>query len=322
MLAILEAIRLWRPYLLGQRFKICTDQRSLRYMLEQRITTPEQQRWIAKLVGFGYEILYKPGRENNAADALSRRGSDGSEVFLNKGATSYLLSSPQWALWDDIRAATVHDCQLGELFRKLQGNPHSVEGCTLRDGCIVKRGKILVPSDPRIRRALLHEFHATAMGGHSGVLRTYRRIAQAFSWEGLRKDVTKYVHECDVCQRNKYDTRTPAGLLQPLSVPEKVWSDVSMDFIDGLPTSTGHDSIMVVVDRLTKYAHFIALSHPYTAKVVAEAFVRGIVRLHGIPESILSDRDKIFISHFWRELFKLQGTGLKMSSAYHPQTDG
>ena len=108
-----------------------------------------------------------------------------------------------------------------------------------------------------------------------------------------------------------------SGVASALPVPTQMWTDVSMDFIEGLPSSNGYTAIMVVVDCLNKYAHFVALKHPFTAIIVA-----NVVRLHGIPTSIVSDRDKVFISSFWRALFQLQGTKLCMSSSYHPQSDG
>jgi len=130
------------------------------------------------------------------------------------------------------------------------------------------------------------------------------------------------VRACDVCQRQKYAATTPRGLLQPLPIPNGIWEDLSLDFMTGLPKSKGYEAIFVVVDRLSKYSHFILLKHPYTAKSIAELFVKEIVRLHGIPKSLISDRDPLFVSHFWLELFKLQGTKLQMSFSYHPETDG
>jgi hypothetical protein len=114
----------------------------------------------------------------------------------------------------------------------------------------------------------------------------------------------------------------PAGLLQPLPIPTQVWTEVSMDFIEGLPHSQRRNVIMVVVDRLSKYAHFIPLTYPYTVVSIAKLFLDNVFKLHGLPKSIVNDRDPIFTSNFWRDLFCLSGTDLLMSSAYHPQTDG
>jgi len=138
----------------------------------------------------------------------------------------------------------------------------------------------------------------------------------------MRRDIKNFIRECDVCQQNKSENICPAGLLQPLLIPTRVWTDISMDFVEGLPPSQGHSVILVVVDRLSKSSHFISLAHPYTAAKVAQLFIQNILKLHGMLQSIVSDRDLTFTSAFWAELFRLQGTSLKLSTSYHPQTDG
>ncbi|KAL1553698.1 hypothetical protein AAHA92_14340 [Salvia divinorum] len=138
----------------------------------------------------------------------------------------------------------------------------------------------------------------------------------------MEKQIRNYIRECVVCQRCKYDNSAYPGLLQPLPIPEEAWSQVSLDFIEGLPMSHGKSAILVVVDRLTKYAHFMSLSHPYKALSVAQTFLDNVFKLHGLPNILISDRDTVFLSKFWCDLFKLQGVELNLSTAYHPQSDG
>ena len=158
--------------------------------------------------------------------------------------------------------------------------------------------------------------------GHSGVQASYQRVHKLFHWTGIKQAVENFVKQCQVCQQAKHEHCKYPGLLCPLPIPDGPWEDVSMDFIEGLPKSHGYSAILVVVDRYTKYSHFIPLKHPYTAAAIAEVFFHNIVKLHSMPLTITSDRDKIFTSNFWKELFKLWGTKLQMSTAYHPQTDG
>lgn len=138
----------------------------------------------------------------------------------------------------------------------------------------------------------------------------------------MKSDVESWVKNCDVCARNKDNPGLYPGLLQPLPIPEIAWTHVSMDFIEGLPKSHGKTTILVVVDRLTKYSHFLALTHPYTAQTVARVYLDNIYKLHGLPLSMVTDRDRVFTSGFWKELFKGMGTSLDYTSAYHPQSDG
>jgi len=138
----------------------------------------------------------------------------------------------------------------------------------------------------------------------------------------MKQDVESFVKQCTVCQQSKNANTHPMGLLQPLPILEGVWQDLSMDFIEGLPKSEGFSVILVVVDRLTKFAHFIPVKHPYTANSIAQLFLDNVVKLHGLPSTIVSNRDTIFLSKFWKELFKLYRVNLHLSTAYHPQSDG
>ncbi|CAJ2662268.1 unnamed protein product [Trifolium pratense] len=310
LIAIVAAVQKWRPYLLGRHFQIHTDQKSLKYITEQKSMGEDQQKWIAKLLGFDFDIKYKPGKENNVADALSR------QMQYNT------ITTVQCEAWDGLEEEVQQDEKLRGLIQALVGDPLSHPGHQLKGGRLYHEGRVVIPKQsPRIPW-LLHEFHDTSPGGHSGYLRTYKKLASVVYWEGMRRRIQEYVQACETCQRNKYQTLSPGGLLQPLPIPTQVWSDISMDFIGGLPKVHGIDTIMVVVDRLTKYAHFIPVSHPYTAKDIAEIFIKEVVKLHGFPKSIVSDRDRVFLSTFWAELFKQAGTKLKYSSAYHPQSDG
>jgi len=187
---------------------------------------------------------------------------------------------------------------------------------------LLRRGKIVVGQVPSLRQELFSHFHDSTMGGHSGVHVTKKRLSSVPYWKGLTTDVKKWIRECVVCQRCKGEIVASPRLLQPLPVPNRAWSVISLDFIDGLPTSNKKNSILVVVDHLTKYGYFLALSHPYTAKDVANEYMVHIYKLHGMPESIISDRDKVFVSHFWQALFRHSETRLLLSTTYHPQTDG
>jgi transposase InsO family protein len=151
---------------------------------------------------------------------------------------------------------------------------------------------------------------------------TYMRIKQLFAWKGLKSVVHTFVHSCIICQQAKPDRSKSPGLLQPLLVPKGAWEIISMDFVEGLPMSESFDCIIVVVDKFTKYVHFLSLHHPFYAAHIAKVFIDNVYKLHGLPLSIVSDRDKIFTSKLWQELFALANVQLRMSRSYHHQSDG
>ncbi|GJY51791.1 putative nucleotidyltransferase, ribonuclease H [Tanacetum coccineum] len=167
------------------------------------------------------------------------------------------------------------------------------------------------------------EAHSSPFTIHPGSTKMYRDLKQYFWWNGMKQDVATFVSKCMTCQQVKIEHQRASGLLQPLEIPMWKWDEISMDFVTGLPTTQKrHDAIWVVVDRLTKSAHFLPIRKNYGISKLAEIFRQEIVRLHGTPTSIVSDRDPKFTSHFWKGLQKAWGTRLKFSTAFHPQTDG
>ena len=162
------------------------------------------------------------------------------------------------------------------------------------------------------------EFHQTPTGGHMGFKKTLNRLSENFTWKNMAADTRKFVAECTDCQLVKYETAKPRGLLCPLPVPSQPWEDLSMDFIEGLPTYKGHTCIFVVVDRFSKGIHLGMLPTQHTAQGVAQLFMEMVGKIHRFPRSIVSDRDPLFTSKFWQTLFSLSGTKLRISSAYHP----
>ena len=185
-----------------------------------------------------------------------------------------------------------------------------------------RKGKLVVGNDVELRQSILQWLHFSPASGHSGITTTMQRVKYILYWKGMTKDIKTFINHCEICQRSKYETVVSPGLLQPLLIPGQVWQDISMGFIEGLPNSSGKQVIFVVVDRLSKVAYFIALSHPYIAKEVAKVFLDNVFKLHGFPSTITSDRDSVFVSAFWIEFMKFQGVQLQLSSSYHSQTNG
>jgi transposase InsO family protein len=309
LIGLVQAVRHWRPYLWGRPFVVRTDHYALKFMLDQRLSTIPQHQWISKLFGFDFRVEFQPGRLNTVADALSRR--DTEELGLAA------LSSPSFKLFDELRQEIRASTELSTLRAAILAGQKGAPW-TVVDDLILRDGKVFVQPTSPLLAVVLQLAHA----GHEGTQKTLHRLRADFYIEHDRRTVLDFVRSCSTCQRNKVAALQPAGLLQPLPVPSRVWADISMDFIEALPKVHGKSVILTVVDRFSKYAHFIPLGHPYTAHSVARAFFHEIVRLHGIPESIVSDRDPVFTSSVWRELFQLAGVKLKMSTAFHPQTDG
>lgn len=308
------AIDHWRSYLQTSEFIIQTDQKSLIHLDDQRLNTYWQQKALTKLMGLQYKICYKKGTTNNAADALSRvPHSVDSELY------SLSVAQPVWLqnLKDSYETSSLAQQLLAELAVNQQKGHFS-----LSNGIIRYKERIWLGHSNSLQQQVIKALHDSPIGGHSGVFVTYCRVKKLFSWPHMQKHIQEFVAACGICQQAKTEKVLYPGLLQPLPVPNHGWQVVTLDFIEGLPVSSTYNCILVVVDKFSKYAHFLKLRHPFTALKVAQLYLDNVYKLHGMPLALVSDRDRVFTSHFWQELFKLSGTELRMSSAYHPQSDG
>ena len=210
------------------------------------------------------------------------------------------------------------DPDIQKLIQDLQTDASSHKHHTWNHNELRRKGRLVVRKDLTLQPDLLQWIHAGPTSGHSGREATLKRLKSVVYWRGMTKDVRIFVLNCEVCQKCKYDKFAYSGLLQPLPIPERIWQHITMDFIEGLPNSKGKQVIYVVVDKLSKAAHFMSLTHPYTATEVAQSFLDNVFKLHGFPGSITSDRDPIFVSQFMKDLMAFQGVQLQISSAYHP----
>jgi len=161
--------------------------------------------------------------------------------------------------------------------------------------------------------------HSSVFGGHSsGDAATLKKLQVVFYWKEMTKDVKFFVMWCEICQRCKFDATASPGLLQPLPIPGRIWQHITMDFIEGLLSSHCKNVIYVVVDRLSKYVHFISLIHPYDVAEVTQSFLDNVFKLHGFPNFITSDKDAVFVNQFWKDLMAFQCVQVQLSTAYHP----
>ena len=306
--ALVRTLETWQHYLWPKEFVIHSDHESLKHIRSQGKLNRRHAKWVEFIESFPYVIKHKKGKDNIIADALSRR-----YTLLNQ------LDYKIFGL-ETIKDRYAHDADFKEVLL------HCKDGKTwnkfiLNDGFVFRANKLCIPASS-VRLLLLQEAHGGGLMGHFGAKKTEDILAGHFFWPKMRRDVERFVARCTTCQKAK-SRLNPHGLYMPLPVPSAPWEDISMDFVLGLPrTRKGRDSVFVVVDRFSKMAHFIPCHKTDDATNIADLFFREVVRLHGVPNTIVSDRDAKFLSHFWRTLWAKLGTKLLFSTTCHPQTDG
>ncbi|GJV67926.1 putative nucleotidyltransferase, ribonuclease H, partial [Tanacetum coccineum] len=275
-----------------------------RHIRTQDKVSHKHGRWLAFLKKFTFVVKYKTGVSNRVADALSRRS--GLLVTIQVDVPGLDVIRDMVAV-KPYFLVVLQGVQTGE-------KPDFF----LHNGFLFKGNQLCIP-DSSLRLQIIKELHGE---GHVGRDRTLQLVQASYFWPTIRKEVDRYVKRCRVCQVSK-GTTTNSGLYMPLPVPLQLWVDISLDFVLGLPrTQKGNDSIFVVVDHFFKMVHFIPCKKTTYAFNVAQLFFRDVYRLHGLPSSIVSDRDTRFLSNVWRSLWKMLNTQLSFCSAYHPQTDG
>jgi transposase InsO family protein len=328
-LAIVWSVRKLHAYLDGVKFTLITDHSALQWLFDFRGSNRRLVRWSLELQPYRdwMTIKYRQGRIHLNADPLSR-------APLPECNNITTVEIPQEFL-DSIRNGYSNDPYFQRITEGLRTDPplREFDRFVLQENGIITYSdpsddhlRVCVPTDsanPRLRVDIIHDFHDASIAGHLGVARTTTSISEFFYWPGLSRDIKEYVRSCSVCQRNKTSNKT-YGLHQPLGIPPQRWHTVTMDFAGPFATSGEGkwDMIMIVVDKLSKRCHFVPSRSNDAAPDTAKRFFDSIVRLHGIPCVIVSDRDVKFTSAFWRTLFNRFGTKLALSTAYHPQTDG
>lgn len=228
-------------------------------------------------------------------------------------------------LTNEIRTLTSSDEYAQNILAKISTPSHPSTGTWHTDnGILYFQNLIYVPNNNALRLRLLRNHHDDPLAGHFGTTRTLELLTRNYHWPGVSKFVNSYVRSCDICQRVKPPRHAPHGELSSLPIPSKAWSGISLDFVTDLPPSGPEqfDSICVVIDRLTKMAHYIACHKTNNAAWLAKAFLKDIVRLHGLPDSIVSDRGTTFTSRFWSTICHQLRITRKLSTAFHAQTDG
>jgi len=328
LLAIKVALEEWRHYLEGARhqFIIYTDHKNLTFPRKPEMLSQRQIHWNEFLSRFDFKLIYRAGKKSGKPDILSRR----SDHLFN---VSRIVSCRLLQIYDyeddtlinSIGEKLKNDeyyCKVKDFITK--GKPKSIKHFNKfsidNEGYLLFNNLIYVPFVLRIKVLELH--HDSVSAGHFGVTKTVELITRNFWWPKLRNDVKEFIRSCPICCQSKIPKHKPYGLLSPLSTPDRPWLEISMDFIVELPKSRDMTTIMVVVDRLTKMAHFIPLRCLPTSSIAADAFIVNIFRLHGFPISIISDRGSQFTSDFWMRLCELLNIDHSLSTANHPQTDG
>lgn len=346
LLAIIRCFEEWRPELEGAAFpiEVLSDHRNLQYFTTTKQLSHRQARWSEYLSRFQFTIKYRPGTQGQKPDALTRRTQDAYAQDEGRANRNQTLLRPE--LFEprpqshDVLVLTEtprtpeqiineeyeKDTFLQEVMELLRTNVRrskkiSLSDCKLRDNRLYFRDRLMIPDHDELKLKLLRHAHDSPVGGHPGRAKTLELLQRHYYWPLMHETIRRYVKSCHVCSRTKASREKYHGLLKPLPVPDRRWAHISVDFVVELPASEGSENIMVVVDRLSKQRHLVSCPD-MSAPAVGRLFLDNIWKHHGLPDSIISDRGGQFVSAFWDELTKQLRITARLSTAFHPETDG
>ncbi|KAG1952342.1 retrotransposable element [Pimephales promelas] len=302
LLAMKAAFKEWRHWLEGATtpFTVLTDHKNLEYLRTAKRLNPRQARWSLFFTRFQFTVTYRPGSKNTKADALSRLYEPEPTIQAPETILSpdLVVGPIQWDLETELEQANA------QTEAPLAFPPH----------------KVFVPEI--LRNRVLEHVHAVPRSGHPGITATIQLLQNRYWWPTLTQNTTRFIHRCQVCNTQKSSRLLPAGLLQPLPIPQRPWSHIAVDFITDLPASDGYTTILTVVDRFSKACRLIPLTKLPTALETAEHLCNWVFRLYGLPEDIVSDRGPQFTSRVWSAFFKALQVNVSLTSGYHPQSNG
>ncbi|GJR44696.1 putative reverse transcriptase domain-containing protein [Tanacetum coccineum] len=314
--AVLFALKMRRHYLYGTKCVVFTNHKSLQHILDQKELNMRQRRWLELLSDYDCEIRYHPGKANMVADALSRKERN-KPLRVRALVLTISLNLPVQILEAQVEVRKEENYGTDDLcgmIKKLE--PRA-------DGTLCLNGRSWIPCFGDLRELIMHESHKSKYSVHPGSEKMYQDLKKLYWWPNMKAGIATYVSKCLTCAKVKAEYQKPSGLLVQPVIPVWKWENITMDFVTKLPkTSTGQDTIWVIIDRLTKSAHFLPLKETDSMEKLTRQYLKEVVSRHGVPVSIISDRDSKFTSHFWKSLNEALGTQLDMSTAYHPQTDG
>ncbi|GJT32720.1 putative reverse transcriptase domain-containing protein [Tanacetum coccineum] len=325
--AVVFALKIWRHYLYGTKCTVFTDHKSLQHILNQKELNMRQRRWLELLSDYDCEIRYHLGNANVVADALSRKerikplrvralvmniGLNLHKQILNAQTEA---RKPENIMNEDVGGMLIENSKDPEKLRTENLEPRA-------DGTLCLNGRSWLPCHGDLRTVIMHESHKSKYSIHPGSDKMYQDMKKLYWWPNMKVDIATYVSKCLTCVKVKAEHQRPSGLLVQLDIPQWKWDNITMDFVTKLPKSSqGYNTIWVIVDRLTKSAIFVSMRETDPLEKLARMYLKEVVTRHGIPVSIICDRDPRFASNFWKSLQKALGTNLDMSNAYHPQTD-